>query len=79
MLQSLVSAEGMSHQEALTRQGALDQATQAGIIVDIEKPDGLDVGHAFAHNVSGTWITDRNSPSWRMACENDSYSTGFVM
>ena len=51
---------------AAPRQPALGQPPQPVVVVDVE-----DAGAAWlAHwaSGSGTWITDRNSPSWRIAC-----------
>ena len=57
---------------------ALDQPAEPRVVVDVEDAPRIRWGES-AHGASGIWITDRNRPSWRMACENDSYSTGFVM
>ena len=53
----------------VTRQLLLDQPGQAPVVVDVKQANGL-IG--LDHSISGAWITDRNSPSWRIAPAKDS-------
>ena len=54
---------GVLDDEPLPLQPALDQSRKIGIVVDIEHGGGFDA-HAAA---GGTWMTEKNRPSWRMA------------
>jgi hypothetical protein len=58
------ASRGAGHGVAATCKQLLDQPAQARVIVDVENPARRL--HQLA-SASGTWITDRNSPSWRMA------------
>ena len=61
--QPLGAARGMHHLEAEPRQAAVDQPGEPRIIVDIEQ-----CGHWSGHVAAdGTWMTEKNRPSWRMA------------
>ena len=61
--QALLAAFGMHDLEAGTRQAAVDQPRQTGVVVDIQQCRRR-WGHVAA---GGTWMTEKNSPSWRMA------------
>ena len=54
---------GVLDLEALARQAALDQAREISVVFDVER-GGCFVHHAAA---GGTWMTEKNRPSWRMA------------
>jgi hypothetical protein len=53
---------GMLDVETLPLQPALHQPRERGIVVDIESGWCL-----VAHAAGGTWMTEKNRPSWRMA------------
>ena len=61
-LQPALALDRGLHDEAAPLQSLLDETREPGIVVDIEDAE-RPVGHA----ASGTWITEKNSPSWRMA------------
>jgi hypothetical protein len=48
--------------EAPPAERALGQTAQAVVVVDIQDPR-----ERYCASTSGTWITARNSPSWRIA------------
>jgi hypothetical protein len=52
---------GDGHAVAAAFERTRRQPPDTGVVVDVE--DAWP-----AHSASGTWITDRNSPSWRIAC-----------
>ena len=58
-----LAARGMHDLEAEPRQAAIDQPRQRRVVVDIQQR-GRRCGHVAA---GGTWMTEKNSPSWRMA------------
>ena len=62
-IEAMLAAGGMDDAKARSRQAAFDQSRQRVIVVDIQK-GGLGGGHGAA---CGTWMTEKNSPSWRMA------------
>ena len=53
----------MLHRAAPRRERATHQPRQPGIVVDVEQADRV----AHRHALSGTCITEKNSPSWRIA------------
>ncbi len=58
-----LAAGGVDHIEAEPRQATVDQPGKRLVIVDIQQR-----GHRSGHVAAcGTWITEKNSPSWRMA------------
>ncbi len=57
------AANGMHHLEAEPRQTAVDQAGEPFVVVDVQQR-----GHRGTHGAAGgTWMTEKNRPSWRMA------------
>ena len=62
-LQALLPAGGMDDLEAVPRQAAVDQAGQRRVVVNVQQCR-RGVVHAAA---GGTWMTEKNRPSWRMA------------
>ena len=50
---------------AAAGQELFDQPANAGVVVDVQNPTRL----MHQASASGTWITDRNRPSCRMASE----------
>jgi hypothetical protein len=50
--------------EAAPIERALNETPEAGVIVDVKNAARLVQAEGSG---SGTWITARNSPSWRMA------------
>ena len=67
------SVGGHRDLEAAPLKPARDQAAQACVVVDIEQSRPLGGGHGRCHGCgSGTWMTDRKRPSWRMASAKDS-------
>jgi hypothetical protein len=63
-LQALGAALCVQHLEAAEpRQAAFDQTGQRLVVVDIEQRGNFG-GHSAA---GGTWMTEKNRPSWRMA------------
>ena len=66
---SMFDVAGMLNDEAAAMQVLLHQAREGRIIIDIENADGL--GHR-GQAVSGTCITEKNRPSWRIALANPS-------
>ena len=57
-----VGAFGDLDREPAPAERALGQTAQAVVVVDIEDP-----GKGYCPSTSGTWITARNRPSWRIA------------
>ena len=63
--QRLVAVRRVRHLEAAAAERLLDEPHQRDVVVDIEDADdGLEPSDQA---VSGTWMTEKNSPSWRMA------------
>jgi hypothetical protein len=64
------TALGNGHDEAMSRQGTRREPAQARVVIDVEdRRSGARFGgcdHPWP-SASGTWITDRNRPSWRIA------------
>jgi hypothetical protein len=53
---------------AVTAQLLFDQPRQAAVIVDVKQANNVAFGRpGDGHSMSGACMTDRNSPSWRMA------------
>ena len=52
---------------ALAAQRPLHESAQRGIVVDVEKPRWISLQGRPHPAPSGTWMTERNRPSWRMA------------
>ncbi len=62
-LQSSLAARGMNDMEALPREAAFDQPRQRIIVVNVQQ-----CRHGGDHVMAcGTWMTEKNRPSWRMA------------
>ena len=62
-IQPLGPATGMHDLQTEPRQTAFDQARERLVVVDIEQG-----GHLSIHRAAGgTWMTEKNNPSWRMA------------
>ena len=62
-VEAVLAIGGMHHLEAEPRQAAVDQPRQCGVVVDIQQCRRRLV-HVAA---GGTWMTEKNRPSWRMA------------
>ena len=62
-VEALLAIGGMHDLEAEPRQAAVDQPGQRRVVVDIQQCRRR-VGHVAA---GGTWMTEKNRPSWRMA------------
>ena len=54
------------------REAPRDQPAQPLIVVDVQQTRKSALRHLAHAPASGTWITDKNRPSWRIASENDS-------
>ena len=65
-------AAALRHRHVITApcQPARRQSPDTGVVVDIQDAHGGGRGGGVVHqpSISGTWITDRNSPSCRIAC-----------
>jgi hypothetical protein len=61
--QTLRAARRALDLETEPRQAAIDQPRQRFVIVDVEQRGGRG-GHVVPE---GTWMTEKNRPSWRMA------------
>ncbi len=61
---ALGTAFGNRHRIAMARERARGEPPQPRIVIDIQDRRW---GGSVHPSVSGTWITDRNSPSWRIA------------
>ena len=62
-IEALRAARGVNDPEADPRQAAVDQPGKRRVIVDIKQ-----CGHRRVHVAAcGTCMTEKNSPSWRMA------------
>ncbi len=62
-LETLLAARGMNDPVAASCQAAIDQARQRVVVVDIEQGR-----RALVHVAAGgTWMTEKNRPSCRMA------------
>ena len=62
-VESLRAARGVKNAKPVSRQAAMNEAGQRLVIVDIQQC-GVFETHIVA---AGTWMTEKNSPSWRMA------------
>ena len=64
---ALGAAFGDRQRITVARERPHGEAAQAGIVVDIEDRGASGLSHHPSGSISGTWITDRNRPSWRIA------------
>ena len=62
-LEAFLAAQGMNHLVAAARQATLDDVRQRVVVIDV-KQRRRGLAHVAA---AGTWMTEKNSPSWRMA------------
>ena len=76
--QAVVAALRQGDVVTLARERALHQAAECGVVIDVEDRYGRRPPDV-CHGTSGTCMMERNRPSWRMAWEKVSYSTGLVM
>ena len=61
--QPLLAVRRVNDLEAGPRQAAIDQPGEAGVVVDIQQ-----CRRGLVHVAAGgTWMTEKNRPSWRMA------------
>jgi hypothetical protein len=60
--QARVGVRGHIDGETAPAEGALGQPTQRVVVIDVEDPR-----RGNCYSTSGTWITARNRPSWRIA------------
>ena len=70
-LQTLRAAFRHRHDKAMPRERTPDQPAKTFVVVDIQDVRRSRGGDRVEHqspSISGTWMTDRNRPSWRIAC-----------
>lgn len=67
-LDAVVTAFRQGYAITAPDERARRQPPDTGVVVDIEDAGKDRLDQDQCSSTSGTWITDRNRPSWRIAC-----------